>query len=263
MDDVWDDSLDDIAAERAIAEQTNRRVERAFINSGYKYGIDASKTDHMQGGFDEGFDLALHYGKAIGIVLGALLAQRSIRKKLGAGITGMGVEGAGAAGMGVDGAGATGAGIDEDGAGITGAGIDEDGAGATGTGIEEDGAGITGMGVEGAGAGTTGAGMEDDGAGITGAGIDGDGITGTGPEEYGTGAAGTGIEGAGEGTAGVGVCLGGLLVLGGLAVVVGLAVVDQTRLGSLKQLLKGLQKQLTTQSEWTKLDVDQRTQRHP
>ncbi|KAJ2055962.1 hypothetical protein GGI17_006439 [Coemansia sp. S146] len=82
MDDVWDDSIDDLECERAIAEKSFRKLEKAFTNSGYKYGVDASKTDNMQGGFDQGFDLSLHYGKAIGAVLGALLAQRSIRRKL-------------------------------------------------------------------------------------------------------------------------------------------------------------------------------------
>ncbi|KAJ2741941.1 hypothetical protein GGI20_004829 [Coemansia sp. BCRC 34301] len=82
VDDVWDDTIDDREAERAIAAQSIRKIERAFTNSGYKYGVDASKTDHMQVGFDQGFDLALQYGKAIGAALGALLAQRSIRKKL-------------------------------------------------------------------------------------------------------------------------------------------------------------------------------------
>ncbi|KAJ2008938.1 hypothetical protein IWW57_006004 [Coemansia sp. S610] len=83
MDDVWDDSLDDTECERVIAEKYMRKLEKTFTTSGYKYGVDASKTDHMQGGFDQGFDLALRYGKDIGAALGALLAQRSIRRKLG------------------------------------------------------------------------------------------------------------------------------------------------------------------------------------
>ncbi|KAJ2898096.1 hypothetical protein IWW38_001506 [Coemansia aciculifera] len=81
-DDVWDESIDDLQSERIIADQSVRKIERAFINSGYKYGVDASKPDHMQEGFDQGFDLALQYGREIGTVLGQLLAQRSIRKKL-------------------------------------------------------------------------------------------------------------------------------------------------------------------------------------
>ncbi|KAJ2781923.1 hypothetical protein GGI15_003075, partial [Coemansia interrupta] len=82
-DDIWDLEQDDFESERAIASQSLRKLENAFSNAGYKYGIDASKVDHMQGGFDEGLELGMHRGKEVGAILGALIAQREIRRKLG------------------------------------------------------------------------------------------------------------------------------------------------------------------------------------
>ncbi|KAJ2720921.1 hypothetical protein GGI07_004317 [Coemansia sp. Benny D115] len=84
IDDVWDLNQDDLASERAVATQSIGKLEHAFINSGYKYGVDASKGDHMQDGFDEGFELSMRYGRSLGELLGALVAQREISKKLGA-----------------------------------------------------------------------------------------------------------------------------------------------------------------------------------
>ncbi|KAJ2364928.1 hypothetical protein IW150_006353, partial [Coemansia sp. RSA 2607] len=81
--DIWDLDQDDFESERAIAAQSLRKLENAFSNAGYKYGIDASKVDHMQEGFDEGLELGIQRGKEIGVVLGALIAQREIRRKLG------------------------------------------------------------------------------------------------------------------------------------------------------------------------------------
>ncbi|KAJ2632756.1 hypothetical protein GGF44_003768 [Coemansia sp. RSA 1694] len=227
-------------------------MERAFTNSGYKYGVDASKTDHMQVGFDQGFDLALQYGRAIGTVLGALLAQRSIRKKLELpeenidalvmrlrAITHKSIfqsqylttpdptpEAELPADMytrwGVDGAGST-LGDADDWLAI---GEVTEGAGATGAGIEEEGiaegAGATGAGIEGdgiAGDGTAGAGIEEEGI------AEGAGATGAGIEEEGTaegaGAIGAGMEGdgiMGDGTLGAGLVGDILVYLGAEAV---------------------------------------------
>lgn len=80
LDDVWDLSVDDAAGEREMAAQTLRHLERSFHNSGYRYGVDATKNDHMQEGFDEGMELAMDRGKLVGGLLGQLLAQRSICK---------------------------------------------------------------------------------------------------------------------------------------------------------------------------------------
>ncbi|KAJ1879425.1 hypothetical protein H4R99_007557 [Coemansia sp. RSA 1722] len=82
FDSVWDDEQSEFESERRIAAQSLTKLENAFFNSGYKYGIDASKTDHMQDGFDQGIELGIQRGKEIGVVLGALVAQREIRRKL-------------------------------------------------------------------------------------------------------------------------------------------------------------------------------------
>ncbi|KAJ1796254.1 hypothetical protein LPJ75_007276, partial [Coemansia sp. RSA 2598] len=82
IDDVWDDENSEFESERMIAAQSLAKLENAFSNAGYKYGVDASKTDHMQDGFDQGIELGLQRGKEIGVVLGALVAQREIRRKL-------------------------------------------------------------------------------------------------------------------------------------------------------------------------------------
>ncbi|KAJ1642301.1 hypothetical protein J3B02_001682 [Coemansia erecta] len=81
-DDVWNDEMSDFESERLVAAQSLTKLENAFSNAGYKHGVDASKTDHMQDGFDQGFELGIQRGKDIGFVLGALIAQRGIRKKL-------------------------------------------------------------------------------------------------------------------------------------------------------------------------------------
>ncbi|KAI8319041.1 hypothetical protein GQ54DRAFT_266008 [Martensiomyces pterosporus] len=81
-DDVWDLDQDDLESERAIAAQSLGKIEKAFSNAGYKYGIDAGKIDHMQEGFDAGFELSIQQGKMVGSLLGALMAQREIRRRL-------------------------------------------------------------------------------------------------------------------------------------------------------------------------------------
>ncbi|KAJ1959083.1 hypothetical protein GGI12_004526 [Dipsacomyces acuminosporus] len=82
-DDIWDLDQDDLESERTIAAQSLNKIEKAFSNSGYKYGVDAGKIDHMQAGFDAGFQVAIKRGKALGELLGSLLAQRDIRRRLG------------------------------------------------------------------------------------------------------------------------------------------------------------------------------------
>ncbi|KAJ1889117.1 hypothetical protein LPJ66_008204 [Kickxella alabastrina] len=81
-EDIWDLDQDDISSERAIAAQSLRKLENEFNNAGYKYGVDASKTDHMQEGFDQGLELGMQRGRALGALLGALVSQRELCKKL-------------------------------------------------------------------------------------------------------------------------------------------------------------------------------------
>ncbi|ORX65749.1 hypothetical protein DL89DRAFT_295984 [Linderina pennispora] len=82
VDDVWDLDQDDFESERVVAAQSLGKLQLAFGNAGYKYGIDASKTDHMQEGFDKGFELSIEKGRIIGSLLGKLLARRDICKRL-------------------------------------------------------------------------------------------------------------------------------------------------------------------------------------
>ncbi|KAJ2616850.1 hypothetical protein H4S08_000590 [Coemansia sp. RSA 1365] len=80
--DVWDLTQDDLSSERAIASQSLAKLERAFANAGYKEGIDASKAEVMQEGFDQGLTLAIGHGQSLGSLLGALVAHRTICRKL-------------------------------------------------------------------------------------------------------------------------------------------------------------------------------------
>ncbi|KAJ2770286.1 hypothetical protein IWQ56_002222 [Coemansia nantahalensis] len=82
-DDVWDEDQDDLASERAIAAQSLAKIERTLTNIGYKSGIDASKTEHMQDGFDDGFARAFGHGRSLGSLLGELVAHRAVCHKLG------------------------------------------------------------------------------------------------------------------------------------------------------------------------------------
>ncbi|KAJ2798425.1 hypothetical protein H4R20_004827 [Coemansia guatemalensis] len=81
-DDVWDLAQDDLSNERAVASQSLAKLERAFANAGYKEGIDASKAEVMQEGFDQGLTLAIGHGQTLGSLLGALVAHRTICRKL-------------------------------------------------------------------------------------------------------------------------------------------------------------------------------------
>ncbi|KAJ2076412.1 hypothetical protein H4R24_005714 [Coemansia sp. RSA 988] len=81
-DDVWDLAQDDLSNERAIATQSLAKLERTFANAGYKEGIDSSKAEVMQEGFDQGLTLAIGHGQSLGSLLGALVAHRTICRKL-------------------------------------------------------------------------------------------------------------------------------------------------------------------------------------
>ncbi|KAJ2847379.1 hypothetical protein IWW36_003880 [Coemansia brasiliensis] len=81
-DDVWDLEQDDISNERIIAAKSQAKLAREFSNSGYKAGIDVSKAERMQEGFDQGLFQAITHGQTVGNLLGALVAHRMICKKL-------------------------------------------------------------------------------------------------------------------------------------------------------------------------------------
>ncbi|KAJ2356331.1 hypothetical protein IWW50_004784 [Coemansia erecta] len=81
--DIWDLEQDDVAAERSISASTQAKLERQFSNAGYKAGLDASKTERMQEGFDQGLAQAIGHGQTVGTLLGALVAHRTVCRKLG------------------------------------------------------------------------------------------------------------------------------------------------------------------------------------
>ncbi|KAJ1834068.1 hypothetical protein LPJ63_002264 [Coemansia sp. RSA 2711] len=79
---IWDLDQDDLASERAIAASTQAKLEREFSSSGYKAGIDASKPERMQEGFDQGIAQAIGHGQTVGSLLGKLVAHRMVCQKL-------------------------------------------------------------------------------------------------------------------------------------------------------------------------------------
>ncbi|KAJ1732336.1 hypothetical protein LPJ61_002097 [Coemansia biformis] len=81
-DDVWDQEQDDLGSERAIAAQSLAKLERTLSSIGYRNGIDASKSEHMQEGFDDGFAGALEHGRSLGLLLGELTAHRLVCQRL-------------------------------------------------------------------------------------------------------------------------------------------------------------------------------------
>ncbi|KAJ2160654.1 hypothetical protein GGF46_002083 [Coemansia sp. RSA 552] len=83
-DDVWDqEDGDNHLWERDVAARSLAKLERAFSNSGYKEGVDASRESHMQDGFDQALSLAIGHGHTLGSLLGALVAHRAVCRKLG------------------------------------------------------------------------------------------------------------------------------------------------------------------------------------
>ncbi|KAJ2702806.1 hypothetical protein H4R19_005337 [Coemansia spiralis] len=82
-DDVWDLDQDDLSSERAVAAQSLAKIERTFTSAGYKGGIDASKAEHMQEGFDDGFARAFSHGRSLGSLIGELVAHDMVCRKLG------------------------------------------------------------------------------------------------------------------------------------------------------------------------------------
>ncbi|KAJ1744047.1 hypothetical protein LPJ78_004645 [Coemansia sp. RSA 989] len=83
-DDIWDLEQDDISSERIIAAKSQAKLAREFANSGYKAGIDVSKAERMQEGFDQGLFQTIDHGQTVGNLLGALVAHRMVCKKLDA-----------------------------------------------------------------------------------------------------------------------------------------------------------------------------------
>ncbi|KAJ2518193.1 hypothetical protein H4217_003491 [Coemansia sp. RSA 1939] len=77
-DDVWDTDTEKEAAERRIGERSLRRLEGTFVTAGYSDGVEASKYENMQTGFDQALDYALPHGRHAGRLLGRLVAYREI-----------------------------------------------------------------------------------------------------------------------------------------------------------------------------------------
>ncbi|KAJ2654989.1 hypothetical protein IWW48_005783 [Coemansia sp. RSA 1200] len=90
-DDVWDTDTEKdatmMAAEpdRRIGERSLRRLEGTFVIAGYSDGVEASKYENMQTGFDQAMDYALPHGRHAGQLLGRLVAYREIHGRSGAG----------------------------------------------------------------------------------------------------------------------------------------------------------------------------------
>ncbi|KAJ2525492.1 hypothetical protein IWW43_006798 [Coemansia sp. RSA 1935] len=80
--DVWDLDHDDATTERMILDHTQQKLKREFTNTGYRAGLDASKTTTMQEGFDQGLSYSIPHGQTAGTVLGALVARRTVYRKL-------------------------------------------------------------------------------------------------------------------------------------------------------------------------------------
>ncbi|KAJ1662701.1 hypothetical protein IW140_006192 [Coemansia sp. RSA 1813] len=78
-DDIWDS--ESRAGEQTIGARSLQRLERTFHTTGYSDGIEASKHENMQQGFDHGIDYALPHGRVMGQLLGSLVAQREILKR--------------------------------------------------------------------------------------------------------------------------------------------------------------------------------------
>ncbi|KAJ2498724.1 hypothetical protein GGH96_004082 [Coemansia sp. RSA 1972] len=80
--DVWDLDHDDATTEHMILDRTQQKLKREFTNTGYRAGLDASKTTTMQEGFDQGLSYSISHGQTAGTVLGALVARRTVCRKL-------------------------------------------------------------------------------------------------------------------------------------------------------------------------------------
>ena len=66
------DTLDDIFGSSPTSESDLPSLRRQHVTAGYRDGVTASKTAHVQRGFDAGFPIGAQLGMRAGTVLGIL-----------------------------------------------------------------------------------------------------------------------------------------------------------------------------------------------
>ncbi|KAI9209369.1 uncharacterized protein BJ171DRAFT_595118 [Polychytrium aggregatum] len=78
-DDIWgDDSQDEVAYDRRIADQNWTRLQDTHGVEGYKEGIDESKEQYLQEGFDAGYREGFRTGFEVGRMTGTMSALQGM-----------------------------------------------------------------------------------------------------------------------------------------------------------------------------------------